>query len=343
MTQNLLADIAAQLVAGGRGILAMDESNATCNKRFAHYGVAQTVEKRRQWRELLITTPDLASCISGVILYDETMHQADDRGVRFIELLTKAGIRIGIKVDTGAKPMALHRGETLTQGLDGLRERLVAYATLGATFAKWRAVISLGSGLPTRACIEANAEVLAQYALCCQECCIVPIIEPEISMAGDHTLDQCRAVTSEVLHTVFAQLYRQGVMLNGIVLKPNMVVPGLACPHQETVEVIAEETLNVLQNVVPAAVPGIAFLSGGQSGELATARLNQMNRLSRTKRYPWSLAFSFARALQTPALEIWRGETWNSKSAQQALFLRANCNRVALTGEYSPAMEVRHL
>jgi fructose-bisphosphate aldolase class I len=340
--ENHLAETANRLVANGRGLLAMDESNGTCNKRFAHAGIAPTLEKRDAWRDLLITTPGIGACISGAILYDETIRQSDVCGTKFVDLLTQAGIAIGIKVDTGAKLMAGHPGEKITEGLDGLRERLQEYAKMGAVFAKWRAVIALGAGLPTRACIAANAHSLARYAGLCQEAGIVPVIEPEVLMDGAHTLEQCRASTEEVLHSVFEELYQQGILLEGMVLKPNMVLPGLACERQESVDVIAEVTVDTLRRFVPAAVPGIAFLSGGQSGELASARLNQMNVLAKTLSLPWKLAFSFARALQMPALTIWHGSEAGREAAQAALVHRARCNLAALHGEYEPAMERQH-
>ena len=337
-----LKETANRLVADGRGLLAMDESNGTCNKRFAQANIPPTLEMRREWRDLLITTPRLGDCISGAILYDETIREADEHGAKFVDLLTHAGIAVGIKVDTGAKTMAGHPGETITEGLDGLRERLQAYAKMGAVFAKWRAVISLGMGLPTRACIEANAHALARYAALCQESGIVPVVEPEVLMDGDHTLEHSRAATQEVLHTVFDQLYRQGVRLDGMVLKANMILPGLACTRQETADVVAEATVETLRRVVPAAVPGVAFLSGGQSGELASARLNQMNVLARTLSLPWKLAFSFARALQMPALTIWHGDPSRRDAAQAALNHRARCNLAALRGEYETSMELQH-
>lgn len=336
---NRLAETANRLVANGRGLLAIDESNGTCNKRFAQASIAQTMEKRRAWRDLLVTTPGLGACISGVILYDETIREADEHGAKFVDLLTQAGISIGIKVDTGAKSMAGHPGEKITEGLDGLRDRLQEYAKMGAVFAKWRAVIALGTGLPTRACIEANAQALARYAALCQESGLVPVVEPEVLMDGAHTLEQCRATTEDVLHTVFDQLYRQNVLLEGMVLKPNMILPGLACPQQDSIDVIAEVTVRTLRRVVPAAVPGIAFLSGGQSGELASARLNRMNVLAKTLSLPWKLAFSFARALQIPALTIWHGSESCREAAQGALAHRARCNLAALHGEYAPSME----
>ena len=255
-----------------------------------------------------------------------------------IEVLAKGGIIPGIKVDAGAKELAGHPGEKATEGLDGLRDRLTQYTQLGARFAKWRAVIAIGDGIPSRGCIEANAQALARYAALCQEARLVPVVEPEVLMDGDHTLEQCRTATEEVLRTVFQQLYTQRVLLEGILLKPNMVLPGLDCPRQESVNEVAEATVTTLLRCVPAAVPGITFLSGGQSAELASARLNAMNLNSRS-RLPWALSFSFARAIQQPALEIWRGNAANVKEAQQDLAHRASLNRAARRGEYNPAME----
>jgi fructose-bisphosphate aldolase class I len=337
-TQELI-NTARALVADGKGLLAMDESNPTCNKRFAKLGIAQTEEARRAWRELIVTTPGLGECISGAILYDETIRQRKKDGTPLIKAITVAGIIPGIKVDTGAKDMAGHSGEKITEGLDGLRDRLKEYFQMGARFAKWRAVIALGEGIPSRGCIEANAQALARYAALCQEAGLVPIVEPEVLMEGDHTLAQCFEVTEEVLRTVFLHLYTQRVMLEGVILKPNMVLPGLACPKQAAVDEVADATVKCLLRAVPAAVPGIAFLSGGQTGELASARLNAMN-LRFKSRQPWALAFSFARAIQQPAMEIWSGRDANVKAAQQALLQRARCNRAARRGEYSAAMEV---
>jgi fructose-bisphosphate aldolase class I len=333
-----LIDTARKLVADDKGLLAMDESNPTCNKRFAKEGIPQTVEARRAYRELIVTTPGLGESISGAILYDETIRQQKQDGTPFIRVLAGAGIIPGIKVDTGAKDMAAHPGEKVTEGLDGLRDRLAEYSQMGARFAKWRAVLAVGEGLPSRGCLEANAQALARYAALCQEAGLVPVVEPEVLMAGEHTLERCRAVTEEVLRTVFHQLYIQRVMLEGVILKPNMVLPGLSCPQQETVDEVADATVKCLLRAVPASVPGVAFLSGGQSGELASARLNAMNASCRS-RLPWALAFSFARAIQQPALEIWRGEETNVAAAQQALVHRATCNRAARRGEYHAAME----
>jgi fructose-bisphosphate aldolase class I len=338
MNAQELINTARMLVAGDKGLLAMDESTPTCDKRFARLGIPQTLEARRAYREMIITTPGLAESISGLILYDETIRQKKKDGTPFINLITDAGIILGIKVDTGAKDMAGHPGEKITEGLDGLRSRLTEYSQMGARFAKWRAVIALGKGLPSQGCVEANAQSLARYAALCQETGLVPIIEPEVLMDGEHTLGQCTEVSEEVLRTVFDQLYTQRVMLEGMILKPNMVLPGLACPKQETVDEVADATVRCLLRSVPAAVPGIAFLSGGQSIELASARLNAMNVRFKS-RLPWALAFSFARAIQQPALEIWRGDEENVLAAQKALYHRANCNRAARRGDYNATME----
>ena len=326
------------LVADDKGLLAMDESNPTCNKRFAKLGIPQTEEARRAYRQLIVTTPRLGECISGAILFDETIRQQKKDGSPFVKILSDAGIIPGIKVDTGAKDMATHPGEKITEGLDGLRERLGEYFQKGARFAKWRAVISIGHSIPSRSCIEANAQALARYAALCQESGLVPIVEPEVLMDGEHCLERCREVTEEVLRNVFIQLNCQRVLLEGLILKPNMVLSGLTCPTQESVDEVADITVKSLLRTVPAAVLGIAFLSGGQSGELASARLNAMN-LRFKSRLPWALAFSFARAIQQPALEIWRGEKTNVKAAQQALLHRAKCNLAARRGEYDGEME----
>jgi len=363
MNTQMLADTAKLLVADSKGLLAMDESDPTCNKRFALLNIPQTVEARRTYRELIITTPGLGESISGVILYDETIHQKKRDGTAFLQVLADAGIVPGIKVDTGAKDLAAHPGEKITEGLDGLRDRLKVYYQLGARFAKWRAVIAIGEGIPTRGCIEANAQALARYATLCQEAGLVPVVEPEVLMDGGHTLERCRVVTEEVLRTTFIQLNCQRVLLEGMILKPNMVLPGLACPpnkevnevavgeqqyqvrltdrppdEQEDLDEVANLTMKTLWRTVPAAVPGVAFLSGGQSPELASARLNLMN-LRFKSQLPWALSFSFARAIQQPALEIWRGEESNVKAAQQALLHRAKCNCAARRGEYTAAME----
>ncbi len=338
MNTKVLVDTAKAMVANNKGILAMDESFPTCNKRFAKLGIPQTEEARRSYRELIITTQGLGESISGVILFDETIRQKTKEGIPFIKVITDAGIIPGIKVDAGAKEMAGRPGEKISEGLDGLRDRLSEYAQMGARFAKWRAVIAIGDGIPTRGCIEANAHTLARYAALCQEAGLVPIVEPEVLMDGDHTIGRCFEITEEVLHTVFNQLYAQGVMLEGMILKPNMVLPGLACSKQESVDDIANTTVKCLLRAVPSAVPGITFLSGGQSAELASARLNAMNLLFKSQ-LPWELAFSFARAIQQPALEIWNGRVANVSAAQEALYHRAKCNLAARSGEYNIEME----
>jgi fructose-bisphosphate aldolase class I len=336
-----LAATAQALVGSGKGLLAMDESTSTCNRRFAEAGIAQTEENRRAYRELLITAPGLGAHVSGAILFDETIRQNDQHGTRFVDRLTAAGVIPGIKVDMGAKELALHPGEKVTEGLDGLRARLQDYAQMGARFAKWRAVIGIGEGLPGTACIVANAHALARYAALCQETGLVPIVEPEVLMAGRHTMQRCGEVTHSVLRVVFDALDAQGVTLEAMILKPNMVLPGLECPEQDGIDAVASETLACLQQTVPAAVAGIAFLSGGQSAELASARLNAMNigQGSAANRSPWPLVFSYGRALQQAALHIWHGEDVNVVAAQRALIHRANCNGAALNGSYAPSME----
>jgi fructose-bisphosphate aldolase class I len=334
----LLINTARALVAGNKGLLAMDESNPTCNKRFAKLEIPQTEEARRAYREMIVTTPNLGESISGVILYDETICQQKKDGTPFLKVIADVGIIPGIKVDAGAKDLAGHPGEKVTEGLDGLRDRLAKYFQMGARFAKWRAVIAMGEGIPSRGCIEANAQALARYAALCQEAGLVPVVEPEVLMEGKHTLERCFEVTEEVLRIVFNQLYSQRVMLDGMILKPNMVLPGLECPKQNSVDEVADATVRCLLRAIPAAVPGIAFLSGGQSAELASARLNAMNVRFKS-RLPWAVAFSFARAIQQPALEIWQGKETNVLAAQQALYHRASCNRAARRGEYNAAME----
>jgi fructose-bisphosphate aldolase class I len=338
VTAQDLIDTASALVANDKGLLAMDESTPTCNRRFAALGIPQTEDARRAYRELIVTTPGLGDCVSGVILYDETIRQRGRDGTPFVTAIADAGIIIGIKVDTGAKDMAGHLGEKITEGLDGLRARFEEYSRMGARFAKWRAVIALGAGIPSQGCIEANAQALARYAALCQEAGLVPVVEPEVLMDGEHTLERCRQVTEDVLRTVFAQLCAQRVMLEGMILKPNMVLPGLACPRQESVNEVADATVKCLLRTVPADVPGIAFLSGGQSGELASARLNAINVRFKS-RLPWAVGFSYARAIQQPALAIWRGEEARVPAAQRALYHRAACNRAARRGEYTAAME----
>jgi fructose-bisphosphate aldolase, class I len=347
-----LIDTARTLMASGKGLLAMDESLGTCNRRFADLGIAQTEDSRRRYRELLVTAPDLAETISGAILFDETIHQRTRDGTAFVDVLRSAGIVVGMKVDAGAQALAGRPGEQVTEGLDGLRERLDRYASLGAEFAKWRAVLVIASGLPSRTCIEVNAHALARYAAMCQEAQLVPIVEPEVLMDGGHTLARCMEVTVEVLHQVFEQLHRQGVALEAMILKPNMVLPGLSCPMPASLDEVADATLTCLLRAVPAAVAGVAFLSGGQPPQLATARLNAMNRrLSQAAprseaarpNLPWPLSFSFGRALQQPALSQWAGEDSQRVAAQRALLLRARCNAAASRGDYRSAMETEGL
>jgi fructose-bisphosphate aldolase class I len=338
MNMQDIINTAKSLMDDNKGLLAMDESNPTCNKRFAALGIPQNEETRRAYREMIVTTPGLSESISGAILFDETIRQQKKDGTPIIKVIMEAGIIPGIKVDAGAKDMAGHPGEKITEGLDGLRDRLKEYYQMGARFAKWRAVISISESIPSRGCIDANAHALARYAALCQEGSLVPVVEPEVLMDGDHTLEQCFEATEEVLRMVFNQLYAQRVTLEGMILKPNMVLPGLDCPKQESVDDIADMTVECLLHAVPAAVPGIAFLSGGQSGELASARLNAMNVRFKS-RLPWALAFSFARAIQQPALEIWNGKEANVLAAQKALYHRAICNRAARCGEYNASME----
>ncbi|MEP7085583.1 MAG: class I fructose-bisphosphate aldolase, partial [Betaproteobacteria bacterium] len=306
MSPDDLARVARGLVAHHKGLLAIDESIGTCNRRFAALEVSQTAEMRRDWRELLVTTPGLSRSISGVILYDETIRETTSTGESFVSALTRVGIVAGIKVDTGTTDLAGHPGEKITEGLDGLGARLENYAAMGARFAKWRGVIAIGDTIPSRGCIEANAQALARYAVLCQHAGLVPMIEPEVLMAGCHDLARCADVTEAVLRAVFHHCYEQGVALESVILKTNMVLAGADCPIQPGLDEISDATLTVLLSAVPAAVPAIAFLSGGQSAGLATARLNAMNARFRG-RMPWQLAFSFARAIQQPALEIWRG------------------------------------
>lgn len=337
MTQQAMAETLRALLADGKGLLAMDESTATCNRRFADAGIPQTQAMRHAYRELLLTTPGLGTGISGLILVDETLRQSLADGRPFVQVARDAGLVVGIKVDEGAKPLAAHPGEKVTEGLDGLRERLQAYAALGARFAKWRAVIAIDDlQLPSRACIEANAHALARYAALCQEAGLVPVVEAEVLMDGGHTRRCCQAVTEALLGSVFRQLERQGVVLETAILKCNMVLAGRSCALQDTADEVADATLQCLRRVVPAAVPGVMFLSGGQSAELASSRLHalQGRRLG-----PWPLSFSFARALQQPALGLWAGNPANGAAAQAALMHRVRCNRAALLGTYSLAME----
>lgn len=338
MNAKELIDTATALALGSRGLLAMDESTPTCNARFSEKGIPQTEEMRRAYREWLIRTPNLGAAISGVILYDETIRERTSDGTPFVEAITGAGLVVGIKVDTGAKDLAGHPREKVTEGLDGLRDRLVEYSQMGARFAKWRAVFTVGDEIPSRGAIEANALSLARYAALCQEANLVPIVEPEVLMAGNHSLQRCGEVTEAVLRAVFHHLYEERVMLEGLILKPNMVLPGSTCPEPASVDEVAEATVSCLLRAVPAAVPAVAFLSGGQPSALASARLNAMHVRFKSG-LPWALTFSFARALQEPALGIWRGEKANVAAAQQALSHRAICNRAACLGKYTEALE----
>ena len=338
MNTRSLGETAQALVGANRGLLSMDESTGTCNKRFAEVGIPQTIEYRRAYREMIVTTPGLGDCIGGAILFDETIRQQTRDGTPFADVLVEAGIIPGIKVDAGAVDLAGHPGEKVTEGLDGLRQRLAEYFSMGARFAKWRAVIKIGEGIPSRGCIDVNANALARYAVLCQEAGLVPVVEPEVLMDGDHTLLECQAATDEALRATFSELVTQRVVLEGMILKPNMVLPGLDCKKQETVDEVADATIHTLLRAVPAAVPVVAFLSGGQSAELASARLNAMN-VRFQGRMPWALAFSYARAVQQPAMEIWRGDDKNVSAAQKALYHRARCNWAARRGEYSAEME----
>lgn len=337
MSKNDLSAVARKMVERGKGILAIDESLGTIKKRFDSIGVESTEENRRAYRDLLITTPCGADYVSGMILFDETIRQATADGVPFPEALVKQGIMPGIKVDAGAKDLADHPGEKVTEGLDGLRERLDEYVGLGAKFAKWRAVITIGDGIPSRACIEANAHALARYAALCQEAGLVPMVEPETLMDADNTIERCFEVTEQTLHTLFDQLYRQNVAIEHTILKVNMVVSGKKCPTQAKPEQVADMTVQCLKRTVPAALPGIVFLSGGQSAELATEHLNIMNR--KYTDLPWPLSFSYGRALQDPCLKAWAGKAENVAAAQQKLLHREKCNGLATRGEYDGAAE----
>jgi fructose-bisphosphate aldolase class I len=327
---------AQALVAPGKGILAADESTATITKRFASIDVESTADSRRDYRDALLSTPGLGESISGVIMYDETIRQSSADGVPFPKLLEQQGILSGIKVDTGAKELAKASEEKVTEGLDGLRERIAEYVELGARFAKWRAVITIGDGMPSRYCIDANAHALARYASLCQEGGLVPIVEPEVLMDGDHSIERCFEVTEATQHVVFAALYEHRVAFDQMVLKPNMVISGKGNARQAGGQEVAEQTLRCLRRTVPAAVPGIAFLSGGQGADMATEHLNAMNKMGPQ---PWVLTFSYGRALQDPALAAWKGEAANREAGQQALALRARCNSAAAAGKYDPSME----
>jgi fructose-bisphosphate aldolase class I len=334
--QNLEA-IAQALVADGKGILAADETVKTISKRFEALGIPSTAESRRAYRELLVTTPDLGRFVSGVILYDETIRQTDSRGAPLAEVLAEAGVMPGIKVDTGAKPLAACAGENVTEGLDGLRGRLKEYVQLGARFAKWRAVIHVSDVLPSETCLAVNAHALARYAALCQEQGLVPIVEPEVLMIGTHSLARAEKITGEVLARVFAALREQRVALEAMLLKPNMVVPAKDAPERASVPAVATATVRVLLRQVPAAVPGVVFLSGGQSTREATAHLNAIHRVG--GELPWSVSFSFGRALQDPALAAWRGRADRVPAAQRALHQRLRCNSAAARGAYDESME----
>ncbi len=331
-----LESVARSLVTAGKGILAADESTPTIEKRFRSVQVESTEETRRSYRELLFTTEGVSDFISGVILFDETIRQATREGTPFPKLLARQGVVPGIKVDKGAKPLAGFPGEKITEGLDGLRGRLEEYAEAGARFAKWRAVIDIAEGIPTAGCIAANAHALARYAAVCQEAGLVPIVEPEVLMDGAHPIARCEEVTAWTLSRVYAALHEHRAFLEGTLLKPNMVLPGKKCPHQVPVEEIAKATLRCLRRSVPAAVPGIVFLSGGQTPEEATERLNAMNAMGKS---PWELSFSYGRALQEPVLHAWKGIPGNLPAAQKAFYHRSRCNGAARYGKYTKAME----
>lgn len=337
MNQDELKAVARTIVAGQKGILAADESGPTIKKRFAAIKVESTEENRRRYRELLFTTEGIESAIGGVILYDETLRQATGGGTPFAALLTGRGIYPGIKVDQGSKPLALHDGEKVTEGLDGLRERLAEYKQLGAKFAKWRAVIEIDDRrIPSRYGIQANAHALARYAALCQEAGIVPIVEPEVLMDGAHDIARCEAVTEQVLEVVFVELDAHRVLLEGMLLKPNMAIAGMKCAQQAGVEQVAAATLRCLRRHVPAAVPGIVFLSGGQSAADATDHLNAMNRMGP---HPWQISFSYGRALQAPVLSAWKGQESNAVAAQEAFAERCRLNGLARAGKYARTME----
>ncbi len=333
-----LRNTAKAMMAKGKGILAMDESNGTCNKRFAQLGIPTTEENRRTYRELILTAPNLSDYISGAILYDETIRQSTADGKSFVEVMQEAGMIPGIKVDTGAKDLAGRLNEKVTEGLDGLRDRIAEYYQMGARFAKWRAVITIGEGIPSNGCLEANAHGSARYAALCQEGGLVPIVEPEVLIDGDHTIERCYEVTEKTLHEVFRQLYVQNVAYDQMILKPSMVISGVDCATQANVEQVATETIRCLLNTVPPNVPGIAFLSGGQSKERSSAHLSYMNANFRSQ-FPWRVTFSYARAIQQPALDHWRGNAANVAEAQQLLVQRAMLNSAASEGTYSEAME----
>ena len=331
-----LASTAQTIVAPGKGILAADESSPTIEKRFKSIDVPSTEENRRDYREMLFRTTGAEEFISGVILFDETIRQNAADGTPLVKILEDKGITPGIKVDTGAKQLAGSPNEKITEGLDGLRDRLSEYRGLGARFAKWRAVISIGDGIPSDYCIDTNAHALARYAALCIEAGLVPIVEPEVLMDGGHPIERCNEATERTLRAVFAELAAQRVPLEQILLKPNMVLSGKECPKQASVREVAEATIACFKRVVPAALPGIVFLSGGQSDEIATAHLNEMNKIGGV---PWELSFSYGRALQAPALKAWAGKKTHVDAGQKAYYHRARCNGAARKGAYSESME----
>jgi fructose-bisphosphate aldolase, class I len=336
MSAHELHETARAIVADHKGILAADESTGTIKKRFDSIGVENTEENRRAYRDLLFTTPGFEDYVGGVILYDETIRQSSHDGTPFPGLLASKGVIPGIKVDTGAKPLALRPGEVVTFGLDGLPERCEEYVRLGARFAKWRAVITIGDGIPTDTCIRANAHALARYAAICQEAGLVPIVEPEVLMDADNTIEVCYEVTSRTLLALYVELHKAGVDLEGTLLKPNMVISGKGCPEQAPASKVAELTVDLFRRVVPAAVPGIVFLSGGQSEVQATENLDAINRIEGS---PWPLSFSYGRALQASALEAWGGEEANAEAGQAAFLHRARMNALAVAGEWSAGVE----
>ena len=337
MTTTTLDETAGAIVADGRGLLAADETVATITRRLAAHRIESTADSRRAYREMLFSTPGMSEFIGGVIMQDETIHQNSSAGTPLVDLLAQQGVIPGIKVDSGVKPLAGAPGEFITEGLDGLRQRLADYHELGARFAKWRAVFLIEEGLPSTMCLQANAHALARYAALCQEEDLVPIVEPEVLMDGDHSIERCEDVTAVVLQAVFDALFDQRVFLEGMLLKPNMVIAGQDCERQAAVEEVAVATLRTLGRHVPPAVPGIVFLSGGQDHLLATQHLNAINQLEGPK--PWKLSFSYGRALQEEALEVWHGESENVRAGQYAFYHRAQCDSAAVLGLYGSAME----
>ncbi|HEX9146511.1 MAG TPA: class I fructose-bisphosphate aldolase [Candidatus Binatia bacterium] len=338
MSRQELESVAQAMVAKGKGILAADESMGTIKRRFDSIKIESNENNRRAYREMLFTTKGLEEAISGVILFDETLRTKASDGTPFPQLLSKKGIIPGIKVDKGPVDLPEFPGEVVTEGLDGLRGRVKEYKELGAKFAKWRAVINIGSGIPTYTCLEANAHALARYAALCQEGGLVPIVEPEVLLDGSHTVERCQEVTEQALKVTFTALFLHRIHLEGMILKPSMVVSGKDCPQQAGVEEVAERTIRCLKRTVPAAVPGIAFLSGGQTAERATEHLNAMNAMGA---HPWEVGFSYARALQDPALKAWKGEAGNVAAAQKIFYHRAKCNSAARSGKYTKQMETQ--